>query len=128
MQRILFVEDSDEARELYAAIIRREGLHVDEAANLGSAMDAIAERLPDLFLLDRDLPDGDGFELARILKSGERTKNIPVVAFTSHSLKRDVMAAKAAGCDAFLAKPCAPPLLVSELRRLLGVADQAATG
>lgn len=128
MQRILFVEDSDEARELYGSIIRREGLHVDEAPNLGSAMDAIAGSLPDLFLLDRDLPDGDGFELARMLKSGERTKGIPIVAFTSHASKRDVMAARAAGCDAFLAKPCTPSNLVSELRRILGMVDHAATG
>ena len=128
MRRVLFVEDSDEARELYGAVIRREGLHVDEAANLGAAMDATAGGLPDLLLLDRDLPDGDGFELARQLKSGERTRSIPILAFTSHTMKRDVMAARSAGCDGFLAKPTTPANLVAELKRLLGVVDHAAAG
>lgn len=119
---VLFVEDSGEARELYGGAIRDAGLRVDEAATVGRAMEIMPNLAPDLVLLDRDLPDGDGFEVARRLKSASATKHIPIVAFTSHGESADVRAAAAAGCDAFLTKPCAPSLLVAEIQRVLFLA------
>jgi CheY-like chemotaxis protein len=61
----------------------------------------------------------DGWEATRRLKNDERTRHIPIVALTGHALAGHAEGARAAGCDAFVTKPCLPDALVAEIRRLL---------
>lgn len=123
---VLFVEDNVEIRDLYANALRDAGVFVDEASTLEEAS-ALAPLLqPDLVVLDRNLPDGDGWDLARELKQRESTRKIPVVAFTSNRGRADVELALVAGCDVFLEKPCTTTTFVRHVLALLELAEEHA--
>jgi CheY-like chemotaxis protein len=71
--------------------------------------------------MDLALPGMDGWEATRRLKDDERTSHIPVIAVTGHALAGHAEAARRAGCDGFITKPCLPDALVAEVRRMLVV-------
>jgi CheY-like chemotaxis protein len=75
--------------------------------------------LPDIVLMDLALPQMDGWEATRRLKSDGRTSHIPIVALTGHALAGHAEGAREAGCDAFVTKPCLPDALVAEIKRVL---------
>jgi two-component system, cell cycle response regulator DivK len=118
-QLVLVVEDYQDAREMYAAYLQFSGFDVAEAANGVEAVEKTTELLPDIVLMDLALPRMDGWEATRRLKGDPRTRHIPVVALTGHALAGHADGARAAGCDAFVTKPCLPDALVAEIRRLL---------
>jgi two-component system cell cycle response regulator DivK len=124
---VLVVEDYQDAREMYTAYLQFSGFDVAEAGNGVEAIEKTRELLPDIVLMDLALPRMDGWEATRRLKSDERTRHIPIVALTGHALAGHAEGARAAGCDAFVTKPCLPDALVAEIRRLLdappGIAD-----
>ena len=85
------------------------------------ALELAYARIPDLILLDMSLAGhrrlgSDG----RAQAQRRRTKHIPIVALTAHALQSERQRTERAGCDGFLAKPCAPPDLLAEITRLLG--------
>ena len=118
---ILLVDDFQDNREMYAMYLEHAGMRVAEAANGHEALDRAFELLPDLIVMDLSLPGIDGWEATRRLKADERTKGIPVLALTSHALEGFSEGARAAGCDAFVTKPCLPEQLLSEIRKVLGI-------
>jgi len=116
---VLLVDDFQDNREMYAMYLEHAGLQVAEAGNGHEALDQAFRLLPDLIVMDLSLPGIDGWEATRRLKADERTKKIPVVALTSHALEGYSEGARAAGCDAFVTKPCLPEQLLSEIRKVL---------
>jgi CheY-like chemotaxis protein len=116
---ILLVDDFQDNREMYAMFLDHTGYRVAEAANGYEALDQAFALLPDLIVMDLSLPGLDGWEATRRLKADARTRHIPVVALTSHALEGFSEGARAAGCDAFVTKPCLPDQLVAEIRRQL---------
>jgi two-component system, cell cycle response regulator DivK len=116
---VLVVDDFQDNREMFAEYLAFSGFRVAEAATGREALDRAFELIPDLILMDLSLPEIDGWEATRYLKSDPRTKGIPIVALTGHTLAGHSREAKDAGCDAFLTKPCLPDALVLEIRRLL---------
>jgi CheY-like chemotaxis protein len=116
---ILVVDDFEDNRAMYVQYLGFEGFRVIEAENGKEALDKATAQLPDLVVMDLSLPVMDGWEATRRLKADERTRHIPVVALTGHALEGQSRLAKAAGCDAYLTKPCLPEHLVSEIRRML---------
>ncbi len=119
---VMFVEDNIDSREPFAIALRQEGLLVDEVATLTEALVIAPRLLPDIIVLDRHLPDGDGWDAARRFRSIEALKNVPIIAFTSNVKGRaDVEDALVAGCDVFLEKPSFPSVLVRHVLGLLGL-------
>jgi two-component system cell cycle response regulator DivK len=116
---VLVVEDYQDAREMYAAYLQFSGFQVAEAANGVEAVEKTQELLPDIVLMDLALPQMDGWEATRRLKSDGRTSHIPIVALTGHALAGHAEGAREAGCDAFVTKPCLPDALVAEIKRVL---------
>jgi len=116
---ILVVDDYQDAREMYAEYLEFSGFRVAEAKNGAEALDKAFELTPDIILMDLSLPVMDGWEATRRLKADERTRHIPVVALTGHTLSGHSNGAKEAGCDAFVTKPCLPDALVQEVKRQL---------
>jgi two-component system, cell cycle response regulator DivK len=116
---VLVVDDFADNREMYSEYLSFSGYDVIEAKNGKEAIDAAQERLPDIIIMDLSLPVMDGWEATRRLKADDRTRGIPVVALTGHALAGHSKGAKEAGCDSFLAKPCLPDQLVTEIRRML---------
>lgn len=120
---ILVVDDFSDNREMYAEYLRFAGFRVEEAANGQEALDRAQANPPDAAVMDLSLPEMDGWEATRRLKSDPRTKHVRVIALTGHALKGHSESAMKAGCDLFVTKPCLPEDLVKHLTGLLGNAE-----
>jgi CheY-like chemotaxis protein len=116
---ILVVDDYQDAREMYAACLNASGFGVVEAESGDEAVAKATELLPDLIVMDLSLPGMDGWTATRTLKQNVRTRDIPVVALTGNARTDAPAAARDAGCDAFLVKPCLPDDMVAAVRRVL---------
>ena len=105
MALILVVEDDPANQELVTRFLRREGHSVLQAPDGMTGVRLARERLPDLILMDLGLPELDGWEAARRIRSNPRTSHIPIIALTAHTLSEEVKKALEAGIDAYEAKP-----------------------
>jgi len=115
---VLIVDDNDDTRQMYAEMLRTCGFGVRLAADGAEGL-AAAEDLPAVIVMDLAMPGLNGWEATRRLKTGEATKDIPIIVLTAHALDHYRDVAVAAGCDAFLAKPCSIDDLVGAIRRAL---------
>ena len=121
MTKILYVEDNDD--NIYMLKLRFEmldGFHVlvAEDGEVGCRM-ALAE-MPDVILMDLDLPVVDGWQAASRLKADQKTKHIPIIALTAHAMAGSREKALAAGCDEFDTKPIEFDRLIQKIKLLLG--------
>jgi CheY-like chemotaxis protein len=119
---LLVVEDVEEAYDLLADLLAEQGFRVVGASNGIDAVDTAVKLLPEAILMDLSLPLMGGCEAARLLKSDQRTRAIPIIAITGHHNFLEM--AREAGCDAFLTKPCPPERLLDEVRRVIGQAPE----
>jgi DNA-binding response OmpR family regulator len=124
--RVLIVDDSRDNREVYAEYLRFRGFDVMEAATGVKALEQASRYRPDIVLLDMRLPDVGGPEVCRRLRA-RRSIQPTIVALSACVFESDVSSALGNGCDAFLAKPCLPEQLETEIRRLLRL-DAVARG
>jgi len=116
MAKILLVEDNELNRDMLTRRLERRGFQVVSAVD-GRAGIALGEQeAPDLILMDMSLPDVDGWEATRRLKSSSQTRSIPIIALTAHAMSGDRERAIEAGCDDYDTKPV-------ELGRLLEKID-----
>ena len=118
---VLVVDDNDDTRAMYAHLLKAAGFEVTLAADGDEALAAAAANQPAVIIMDLAMPGLNGWEATRRLKTGERTRDIPVIVLTAHSLDHYRDVAVAAGCDEFLSKPCAIEDLVAAVRRALAV-------
>ncbi|HEV3275466.1 MAG TPA: response regulator [Terriglobia bacterium] len=112
---VFIVDDFKDNREMYAYFLSESGFRVTPAADGNEALQKAAQLQPDLIVMDLSLPGMDGLEAARLLKTGESTKHIPIVILTAY----DLVGAIPEGCDGFLTKPCLPDRMISEITRVL---------
>jgi CheY-like chemotaxis protein len=116
---LLAVEDEPRNAALLEAILGRAGYRLELAGDLAQARGLLASLTPDLVLLDRHLPDGDGLDLVGTIRGDERLRHVPILLVSASVMPRDRRAALDAGCDGFLAKPVRVKPLIDEVRRLL---------
>ena len=119
--QILAIEDIPANLALLHAVLEPAGFELHDTATLSQARCAVQESMFALILLDVRLPDGNGLDLARELKSNEATAHIPILAVSASVLPSERANALGAGCDAFLAKPLRPAELIDIVRQLLGM-------
>jgi PAS domain S-box-containing protein len=125
--RILVVDDNAPLRYALARTLRQHGFEVLEVATGEETLRLAASELPDLILLDVNLPDISGFDVARALKSSERTKSIPILQISASFVQKEHrMAGLEAGADAYLVEPVEPGELVANIRALLRMRDAEA--
>jgi CheY-like chemotaxis protein len=117
--RVMIVEDYTDTRKMYATYLIFRGYDVVEARDGAEALQKAETEPLDVVVMDLALPKIDGWEATRRLKANPATRHIPVIALTGHALAGHEEVAREAGCDAFLAKPCLPDTLVSEIDRVL---------
>lgn len=118
-KRLLIVDDDRNTREGYRAYLSHAGFRVEAAEGGIDAIAVVRSSTPDLVVLDLSLPDVDGWEVARRLRSDEQTKDIPIIAFSGHTLQHEQISALRAGCDIYLTKPCEPLRLLETIHKLL---------
>ncbi len=102
---ILLAEDNELNRDMMLLRLEKAGFHVLLAENGWQCLEQARELLPDLILMDLDMPVMDGWEATRLLKSGQSTKTIPIIALTAHALQDERDRAIAAGCNDYDVKP-----------------------
>ena len=102
---ILYIEDNPDNSLLVQRALNARGYQVLWAADGMSGIEQAEAHSPDLILLDINLPDIDGYEVARRLRAHDSLGAIPIMAITANALKGDAEKALAAGCDAYIAKP-----------------------
>ncbi|HJR80631.1 MAG TPA: response regulator [Anaerolineales bacterium] len=103
--RILIVEDNMDNYELVRFVLERAGYDVFLAVNGRDGVDAARLQKPDLILMDLGMPEMDGWQAAKKLKSTESTKSIPLFALSAYTLPNERQRALQAGCDGYLTKP-----------------------
>ncbi|WP_420264490.1 response regulator [Candidatus Magnetominusculus dajiuhuensis] len=112
MLRVLLVEDDMNNRVVTSEILKKNGCNVTEAVDGEKAVALLNEVMFDLILMDVQMPVMDGLEAAKIIKSSDSTRNIPIIAMTAHALKGDRERCIEAGMDDYITKPIRPNELV----------------
>jgi len=102
---VLYIEDNADNLLLVQRALEARGYKVVWAANGLTGLDLAQLHKPGLILLDINLPDIDGYEVARRLRSDDQLRRIPIIAITANALKGDADKALAAGCDVYMSKP-----------------------
>lgn len=104
-ETILIVDDNAANLKLAKVLLTAEGYHVRTAADAEQALAILAELVPQLILMDIQLPGMDGLELTRRLKSDPKTCGITVIALTAYAMKGDEEKVLASGCSGYISKP-----------------------
>lgn len=102
---ILHVEDNFENRMLVRRLLLCEGYQVIEAEQATQALEILKTKVPDLILMDINMPDMDGYTLTNTIKLIPGLANIPIIAITANVMKGDREKTLQAGCDGYIEKP-----------------------
>jgi two-component system, cell cycle response regulator DivK len=119
MPKILLIEDNEQNRDALSRRLQRHGYDVIMAVDGQQGVAIAQSELPDLILMDLNLPDIDGWEATRMLKAAPETQAIPIVALTAHAIAGDQERALQAGCDDYHAKPVEFQRLLTQIEALL---------
>jgi CheY-like chemotaxis protein len=121
--RVLVVDDNELNLELVRYVLESGGLQVDSVADAEQALSCLALGLPDLILMDIQLPGMDGLALTRRLKAEPATRHLPIIAFTAYAMSGDELNFLKAGCDGYLSKPIDVRRFADQVRAFLSTAD-----
>lgn len=118
-KQILVVEDERPIREMIAFGLRRAGFEVREAADAKTGRAEVANKRPDLLLVDWMLPDTSGLEFTRALKRDRETRELPVILLTARAEEGDKVAGLEGGADDYITKPFSPRELLARINAVL---------
>ena len=119
---VMVVDDSLTMRKVTTRVLERNNFEVVTARDGVEALELLAERVPDLMLLDIEMPRMDGYELATQMRADDRYKNTPIVMITSRSGDKHRQRAMEIGVERYLGKPYQEPDLMRNVYDLLGIA------
>ena len=115
---ILYAEDNEFNRKIIRQALRKTTYRLVEATDGEAGVTMAQQTLPDLILMDVQLPKLSGLDATRRLKADPRTAHIPIIVVTSFALSGDEQRAMEAGASAYIAKPYSPRELVALIRKL----------
>lgn len=118
-KKILIVEDDPTNFYIVHVLMEKEGCQVIEAKDGLEALEKASQHLPDLILMDMQLPLMDGYEATRRIKADKRLAGIPVVALTAHAMRGDREKTLEAGCSGYIPKPIDPYGFGKEVKKYL---------
>lgn len=119
MPRCLIVDDHADGRDGYQEYLESNGFSVEATATAEDALRLAKRHAFDLMIVDLQLPGMNGWDYIKTVRRDSRLADVAIVAVSACVFPEDRARAEAAGCDVFLAKPCAPDALLVEVRRLL---------
>ena len=123
---ILVVEDEKDLQDLLRYNLSREGFVVTATAFGAEALRVAQDRAPDLIVLDLMLPDMDGLQICRAIKSDRATAGIPIVMLTAKGEESDVVVGLEMGADDYIPKPFSPRVLVARVKAVMRRKQEAA--
>lgn len=118
-KRILIAEDDPLNMQLVREILKIHGYEVVEALNGREAVELAKSTKPDLILMDMMMPEMNGFEATRALRTDDSMRKVPIISLTASAMKGDIDDILAAGCDAYMSKPFKIPELLQLLDKYL---------
>jgi CheY-like chemotaxis protein len=124
MAKILLVEDNEMNRDMLSRRLSRKGHEVLIAVDGAEGVSMAMAKLPDLILMDMNLPVLDGWQATQQIKAAAETSTIPVIALTAHAMTGDREKCLKAGCDDYDTKPVEFPRLLGKIETLLKEAMQ----
>lgn len=119
-KRVLVIEDNEQNLYLVTFLLERNGYRVSAARDGVIGIEQAAREIPDLILLDIQLPLLDGYAVAKQLKSCDELANVPIVAVTSYAMPGDREKAIASGCSGYIEKPINPDTFLTQIEKFLG--------
>lgn len=128
MKKILIADDKATSRELLRTVLERQGYAITEAADGEEALQKALAELPDLILLDLQMPRRSGYEVLSELRKDPRHAELPIIAITASAMQGDREKALAAGFTGYMAKPVPLVHLRQEVKRLLEIKDLETAG
>jgi len=127
-KQILVVEDEKPIRDMIGFGLRRAGFEVREAADTQAARAQLADKRPDLVLVDWMLPDMSGLEFTRQVKRDANFRDLPVIMLTARAEESDKVAGLEGGADDYVTKPFSPRELVARINAVLRRSDPKVEG
>ena len=123
---VMVVDDSITVRKVTTRLLERNGFRVFTAKDGVDAMGQLQEMVPDMMLLDIEMPRMDGFELATHMRNDERLKHVPIIMITSRTGEKHRERARQIGVNNYLGKPYQENDLLDSIHHIIGVADAGA--
>lgn len=118
---VLIVEDNELNLKLFRDLLEAHDIKTLEVRDGTKAVQFAEDSLPDLILLDIQLPHISGFDISRELKKRDKTKHIPIIAVTAFAMHDDQDKILAAGCEGYMAKPISIGLFVTTVKKFLNI-------
>jgi two-component system chemotaxis response regulator CheY len=119
MKTILTVDDSSTIRQMVTFTLQHEGYEVLNAVDGADAMQQISERHMDMIIADLNMPNMNGIELVRYVRSLAQYKFIPILMLTTESAPEKKQEGKAAGATGWIVKPFTPPQLLAVIQKVM---------
>jgi len=116
---VLYVEDNEYNRKIVRLLLKPTSYRLIEATDGETGVALAQETLPQLILMDVQLPKMSGLDATRVLRQDPRTAHIPIIVITSFALSGDRERAAAAGASGYIAKPYSPRELLALVRKYL---------
>ena len=119
MAKILIAEDSDMMRKIAKMSIEKGGYQVLEATNGLEAVDIAKKEIPDVILLDAEMPEMDGWEACKAIKTNPLTCKIPVLMCTGHDLSEEADLLTDSGANGYITKPYNPAQMLEKISKVI---------
>ncbi len=121
MAKILYIEDNPGNRLLVRRILMVEDHDVIEAEDGPTGIRLAEQEMPDLILMDINLPDMDGYQLTRLIRQNPDLAHIPIIAMTANAMEGDREKTLQAGCDGYISKPIDVDALPRQVEKFLKI-------
>ena len=115
-KKIIIVDDEPDIRELVSLKLKKTGFNVKSFNDGNSLFEFLQNTIPDLIILDLMLPDYDGFEICKQLKTNNKTYNIPIIMLTARDTEIDKVFGLEIGADDYITKPFSPRELIARIK------------
>lgn len=120
MAKILIVDDSDMMRKIAKMSLEKGGHQIIEASNGEEAVKIALSELPEVIMLDAEMPEMDGWEACKAIKSNPATAQIPILICTGHDLSDEEDQLKEAKVNDYIVKPYNPAQMLEKINKVLG--------
>lgn len=117
---ILIVEDNDLNMKLFNDLLQAHDYNTVQTQDGREALDLARKHMPDLILMDIQLPEISGLEVTKMIKNDDSLKHIPVIAVTAFAMKGDEEKIREGGCEGYIAKPISVPSFLETIAKFVG--------